>query len=264
MLVQVILVQQVLFAGFDRIPQPTNVFAKAFSGVALLDENAFWINPASIAQTQNVRSTLFYSPSMFQLPQLANTGIVCTVPFSLSSIGIGVSTFGFSLYRETVASVAYGTMVTKYFTAGAAVNLYHLSITNYGTNLSVGADLGAIINPFDNFTIGIAIQNINRPKVGSSNEEIPLLYSTGFAYNFSQTAVINVDFVKDIRYPLDVRGGIDILLHEYLILRGGISSATNRMFGGMSIPYSFLRIDYGFAAQRELGTTHSFGISFSM
>lgn len=264
MLVQVLLLQQVLFAGFDRVPQPANLFAKGSSGIALFNSAALWINPASLAKNSSITSTFFYSPSGFQLQQLANSGIISSVPTKYGIAGIGISTFGFSLYRETVGALSYSLMVTDNVALGATLNFNHLSIERYGTDLSVGADVGAILSPIKDVTVGIVLQNINRPRIGTSGEEIPLRYCTGIGYIFSDLAILNVDVIKDVRYPLEYKGGIDLLLHQHFILHGGISTEPERMFAGLSIPYLFFKIEYGYATHKELGATHSFGISFSL
>lgn len=47
------------FAGFDRIPQPTAIFAKGTAGVADVNPLGMWINPAASGKNVGFHSAFF-------------------------------------------------------------------------------------------------------------------------------------------------------------------------------------------------------------
>lgn len=249
-------------AGFERIPQPSSVFARGFSGVSMYDADNLWLNPASQTAVSTFQSSVFYSPSPFQLPQLSNSGLIVATNLDFVNIGFGLNTFGFSLYRESVGTMAISDSVTNNLVVGVGINVNYVSIDRYGSRTFVGFDVGMIANIFENVSVGTALHNFNRPALGTGDDEIPQQIIAGISIQMSNSAVVNFDLVKDIRYPFSYRVGVQYELHEIVTIRSGITEEPSRLFGGIGIAISMFRLDYGVASHTELGLTHSLGITF--
>ncbi len=261
-LIQVFLIVQFSSASFERTAQPTALFGRAMSGSALYNTGNIWLNPATIAQNSSFATSLFYSPSPFQLPQLSSFGLTTIQNYKGVNIGAGFTSFGFSLYRETVLSLTAATLFTESFSAGMNVHVNHLSILSYGSATRAVVDLGGIISATENINIGVSINNINRSSFGA-DDDIPQIFISGFTYTLLEKATVAFDLVHDVRYSTGYRAGIEFSLNEIVTLRAGTQSDQSRLYGGIGFKIFSFQIDYGIATHLELGLTHSIGITFS-
>ncbi|MBI2428017.1 MAG: hypothetical protein HYV29_04355 [Ignavibacteriales bacterium] len=262
----ILLIQVAIFsvrtnAGFERIAQPTALFARAFSGVAFSSESNVWLNPAALSNVSSFRSAVFYSPSPFQLPQLTNYGLLAADNFGVVKGGVSFSSFGFSLYKETFGSLSVAYTGMTNFSFGITVSLYHLSIESYGSALKLGIDIGSIYSLTEELNIGFALNNLNGATY-EEDDDIPQIILAGLSYRIIEEAVVNVDLVKDIRYEPTYRAGIEFEPHDIVVVRSGFQGKPSRLFAGIGFTVTRFTIDYGVATHDDLGLTHSIGISF--
>ena len=260
--IQAVCLFQFGIAGFERTAQPTPAFARAFSGVAMQTESNIWLNPASLSSLSSFHSSIFYSPSPFQLSQLTNYGLLLADNFGVVQAGAAVSSFGFSLYRETTGSLAIANGDLNNFGVGISLSFYHLSIAEYGTASAVALDAGVIYSLNEKINIGVAINNLNGASFGG-DDDVPQTILAGISYRVIGEALVNVDLVKDIRYEPTYRASVEFSPHDILTIRTGIQGEPSRLFGGVGITIAPFTVGYGIATHEDLGLTHSIGISFT-
>ena len=254
----------VLQAGFDRIPQPTVQFGRGNSGIAIPGAAGMMRNPSLIGSLRTGSISFSYVPSQYQLSQLSTIGLYTAYPSPLGTFGAGISSYGFSLYRESVASLLYAAQGSEQVLYGGAVHLNHLSIANYGNDLSVSIDAGITFFPFDDVAIGTSLHNINRPRIGSSGEYHSFQFITGGAYSIQDFGLLSIDIVKEESYPIEIHPGFTAYIHENIELRGSYSDSYSKIFGGITVMYLNYAVEYGVSHHETLGITHSFGISYSL
>ncbi len=259
---QVFLVVQILHSSFERTAQPTSLFSRAMSGSAFFNNSNVWLNPASLAKNSLFTTSMFYSPSPFQLHQLSNFGFIAANNFNGINISAGFSSFGFSLYKETTVSFSTATFFTESFAAGLNIHTNHLSIHTYGSATSIVFDIGAIFSVTEEFTIGASFNNISRSTFGA-DDDIPQTIITGVSYTPFEMMAIALDIVHDIRYSTGYRAGIEFSPLEVITIRAGIQEKESRLFGGLGINVHLFQIEYGISTHTELGLTHSIGVTFS-
>lgn len=172
-----------------------------------------------------------------------------------------MNTFGFSLYRENVITVSAAPAIANDIVLGAGINVYHVSIERYGTELNIGIDIGMIAVLSENISIGASLQNLNRPKIGNEENSIPQTILSGISFSPLSNASIDIDVMKDIHYPLSYRIGLEFSPLEKCTVRGGFHEDDSRLFGGIGFSISIFQFDYGISTHTELGLTHSIGIS---
>ena len=254
----------VAFAEFDRIAQPVDLIGRGLSGVGSENPESLLLNPASIASSLSLQSTLFYSPSPFGLQQLSNGGIFLTIPSRYVNSALTLASIGFSAYREVTGTVSVGVTIAEGFFAGCNLNINHLSIEGYGSGTNAGIDIGMRMRIVDNFQWGFSLLNVNRPTIGRIKDPLPQWYLAGFKYEVSPFADISVDAVKDVRYPLSFRMGTQFLPVEFVAIRLGISSDPSRYYAGVGLQYADLHFDYAVVTHTELGLSHSLGFTFGL
>ena len=251
-------------AGFERTAQPALLAGTALANLFGGDADAALLNPSAVASLRSIYLSSFYSPSPFELPQLSNGGMLAAFPIESADGAIGVTTAGFSLYREITASAIVAKSFNNIFSAGFGVNLNHLAIARYGTALFVGLDLGATVQVTDDLHWGFSLLNVNRPRIGGSDDELPLISLTGFSYALLPGASISFALIKDVRFPVSVRTGILFSPLEIIQFRFGVASEPSRYSAGLGVRAAPLTFDYSISTHLELGLTHTLGLSITL
>jgi hypothetical protein len=260
LVIQVILFAQTIYCGFERTAQPAAVIGRGMSGSAHFQFVNLWLNPASIAAAGSLRSSLFYNPSPFQLPQLSNYGLIAGFTAGSIAFAAGFESFGFSLYRETDMLVGAGTQLSDGFNAGIVIHLYHVSMERYGSSWTGSVDIGSIYEMTDKIAVGAAIQNLNGADFGEA-DDIPRAFVTGVSIGIEEMAVLNADVIKELNFPLQYRIGTDLHPHQFVTLRAGVQDNPSRIFCGFSVTIVPFRFDYAYASHADLGPSHSIGIA---
>lgn len=260
--IQVVFFTEDVSAGFERTTQPTAAFGRALSGSGFDSESNVWLNPAALAGVSSFRTSVFYSPSPFQLPQLSNYGILIADDIGFVKASSSLTSIGFSLYRETsgLLSVAY-TKVTD-FSVGVSLSFNHLAITNYGSALRAGIDAGMLCTLTERLKIGAAITNLNGFTFGD-DDDVPRIFVSGVSYRVTDMMILCVDLVKDVRYEPTYRAGAEFQPLDMFTIRTGIQGEPARLFGGVGIRLLPFTVEYGVGTHDDLGLTHSIGISFT-
>jgi hypothetical protein len=234
------------------------------SDVALSnDVFSLFNNPAGLSQINWRELGIYYSPAPFGLSELSNGYLAYSEPFSFGTIAIGGMTYGFELYRETKVLIGYSFNFGNKFFAGITANYHSYSIKNYGNAVAYYVNLGGLTYIDDNLRWGFAISNLNRASIGHTDDQIPMIFTTGFSYDLSDYLNLNLAVEKDIRFNPSVQFGIEYNIIEYLSLRTGFQNEPSRYTAGIGINYSIFSLDYAVFTHQDLGLTHQAGLIIS-
>ncbi len=264
---RIFLLYFLLMVSFYSFPQQApgaKQISVANSDVALSnDVFALFNNPAGLAQMNWREVGVYYSPAPFGFTELANGFIAFNEPFSFGSIGVGAMTYGFELYRETKFLAAFSYNYLNKFFGGIALNVHHLSIQNYGSDISFYLDAGGLAYLTDELRVGFSIHNLNRATFGKEDDQIPVVFNSGFSYDVLSDLRINSAVEKDIRYPVSFLFGLEYDIIKYLSIRTGFSTEPSKYSAGIGINYSIFSLDYALYNHNDLGLTHQAGIIIS-
>jgi hypothetical protein len=220
-------------------------------------------NPAAIWTTSKLTSHLFYS-NPFGLPDVKTGSLFTTFSRNLLTIGFGYSTFGNEIYNESTTSFATALKFNEAIFLGANIRYGRLNIAGYGNAGTFLLDGGVLIRIMDQLYWGSTVRNISNSKIGQTAEDLAQLIATGIHYKPTNLISVNIDLAKEIRFPADLRTGIEIQPHNNLILRVGLSSEPQKMAAGLGLDFGNHGIDYGFNSHSELGHTHLFSAWFKL
>ena len=236
----------------------------ANSDVALAnDVFTLFSNPAGLSQLNWREVGIYYSPAPFGLTELSNGYVAYHEPLSFGSLAIGGMTYGFDLYRESKVLLGYSYNYDNNFFMGIAVNYHTFSIKNYGNTGVFYFNVGGLVYILEGLRWGFLANNLNRATVADTDDQIPMVLSTGFSFDVLENLSLNFALEKDIRYNPSVQFGIDYDIIQYISLRFGASNEPSRFTAGVGINYSFLSLDYAFFTHPDLGLTHQAGIILS-
>lgn len=227
----------------------------AFTSVSDNSLSIFY-NPSGLGQMKYRDFSVFYNPAPFGLTELSTAAFTYAEPLKYGTIGAGLRTYGFDLYRETNILLSYGNDYKKRIFYGANFNFYNLNIQNYGSASSIGIDIGAMayINKFLRW--GFFGKNITGSTIGESKEKIAQIYRTGINYKPLNEVNLILEAEKDVKYPVSLRGGFEYLLFDYVDLRIGVGNEPTSFTGGVGINYDIFQLDYALYKSQDLGITH--------
>lgn len=200
-------------------------------------------NPAMVPE-RGINAS-FFGVRYFGFTEITDIAATVTFPTRAGIFGTGVHRYGYDLFNESRVRIGYKNMFRR-FRFGVILNYSHIAQGGgYGNAGALGLDLGLAAPILPGLWIGSKATNINQPEYGSlNNEELPRVMSIGLSYNLSKVVLFSSDLVKDIRFPLSYRSGIEITVIEGLFARAGITTSPqtislgfgyNTSFGGANI-----------------------------
>ncbi|UCH66089.1 MAG: hypothetical protein JSW63_02855 [Ignavibacterium sp.] len=250
--------------AFAQIEPGARQISLSHSDIALSnDVFSLFNNPSGLSQISWREVGIYYSPAPFGLSELANGYVAYIEPFNFGSVAIGGMTYGFDLYRESRIVLGYSYNYENKFFAGAAINLHTFSIQNYGNASAFYFNFGGLAYITKEIRWGFSISNLNRASIGNEDDQIPMVFATGFSYDLINTLSLNLGINKDIRYKPSVKFGIEYDIIKYLSLRIGFQNEPSKYSAGIGINYSFVNFDYALFTHQDLGITHQAGIVIS-
>ena len=224
------------------------------------DVFALFNNPAGIAQMNWREVGIYYSPAPFGLKELANGYVAYNEPFSFGSIAIGGMSYGFELYKETKLLLGFAYNYQNKFFAGTALTFHNFSIKNYGSKGVFYFNLGGLAYLNKTLRWGFAVSNLNRATVGNEDDQIPMVFDSGFSFDILNELTLNGSIEKDIRYNTSFMFGIDYDIIKYFSVRIGFANEPSKYSAGIGINYSLFSLDYAIFTHPDLGLTHQAGI----
>jgi len=256
-------------AGGDPLPIGARFAGMGFSGLTLTDVWSVRLNPAGIAALEGPVAGLSYQRH-FLSEELAHQGLVVALPLGKGVLGIGADRFGYSLYNETRASLAYAMRFGEGLRV--AVQLDHLGVRlgeNYGSTGTVVAEVGMQAQVTDALWIGAHLYNPTRAallKAGDGamplEERVPTLLRAGFGYTFSDKLLMTLEAEKDIAMPERFRAGMEYHPSPALFLRTGISTGPVQAHFGAGVRLERVDIDLAMAVRSQLGPTPMIGLNY--
>lgn len=217
-----VVVTLAMHQAFAQVNLGARPAALGMATTALYENNwGIFSNPASIySESLEVG---FYSFQNYGFPELTDVSARLVYPLFNGHSAVGFYRFGNDLYAETNINIAYK-YSAKNIHAGISTEYRHLSLGDeYGSGGALSFTLGVISYVSENFTIGAKLRNINRAayQFEYNDETLPQDISAGFSYKLENQALFLFDVIKDVRFPLSYRAGIEIEIIDSLIGRIG-------------------------------------------
>jgi len=253
-----------LLARFDDFPVGARSLAMGGTYVALANTaEAIFLNPGGLSQITGTEISLFYQKP-FGLDDVNIGSASASVPLWRTRLNLGLLTLGNSLYQEQVFFLAYSKSHQGRIYYGVGLKYQSIKIDGYGSDGTLGVDIGLVVPIHRQLSLGFVAKNINRPSVGKSREKLPQTFSTGLALYPHPRMILNLEIFKDVRFEQEIRFGVEFKAFDNLALRTGTSNNPSRFSAGFGIHVNRFTVDYAFFTHNDLGLTQqmSFSIHF--
>lgn len=206
-----------------------------------LENNPFSVfsNPAMMPENSKMAS--FFGVRYYGFSEITDMAAAVTYPTGAGIFGMGAHRYGFDLFNESRVRIVYKNKF-KGFRFGGILNYSHVAQGGgYGNAGALGFDLGLAAPVTPQLWIGSKATNINRPKYGSLNdEELPRELSIGMSCSLSEAVLFSSDIVKDVRFPVSYRSGIEVVVFDTFFARAGITTNPQTFSAGFGYNSSLL------------------------
>lgn len=251
--------------GFEKGGRGTRPLALANAFIAVADDPWMpWHNPAGIGSASSFRSAVCFVPEPFGMKELRTTSAALVLPTPFISVGLVLDDFGSALYRESTALVGIGKTIENGVSVGLAANIGIVSIQRYGTASLVTFDLGVRLKLIESLSLGYCWKNVGGATISNAGENPPQIQTLGVCYIPHRLALFTVDLEKDIRFPFQVRAGIELKILDPLAFRCGCSNNPETFAAGFGVTMAGWECSYAVNTHPQLGLTHVLGISFEI
>lgn len=215
-------------------------------------------NPAMIPD--NGSHVSFFAIRYYGISELTDSALSGVHHLTFGSLGVGLHSYGFDLYRENQFRLAYMKPFEN-FRLGVSLQYQHVTIERYGSAGALALNAGFGVQLDDDLWLGAQATNLNYGTLGEANEELPRELSVGLSYLMADKVLFASDIVKDVRFPFSYRSGVEVdVFDEFMYLRGGISTEPLTFSLGLGFSRAFWSAN--FAAQHHEWLGWSPGIDF--
>ena len=255
---------QAAFVFLDMGARPV-AMSGAFCAV-VDDAHAPHYNPAGMVQVHGRMATVSHC-QLFGLADLCLQNVCFLQATRWGVLGLGAQRFGGDLYREVALGLSFARPLTENLFVGLSLRGLQLAISGYGSDETLGADLGILAVMASRLRWGLSVRNLNNGRLGRWGQEMPRALVMGFALRQSSRLLLSADLLQDIAdvsvgklaaggYPMELRLGQEFRLCDPVTLRLGLQARPTRFSGGVGIRAGPFHLDYAFCSHQFLGPTH--------
>lgn len=266
-------------AAFENLMVSPRARAMGDAGVAVADATyATYLNPANLTTSTSEVSVgaSYVQPYALDFHRLYYLGSALQMPNGAGTLGVGFQQYGVEyenvdLLTESTFSLAYGLTLVEDLhstvSVGASLNMYRLEFGETvgglkpGDDSAAGVDLGLMVTLHDRTRMGVLIHNLNAPKIGIDEEELPRRLHGGVAYAPYDGVVTTFEIENAHGEKVQWRGGLEFEVADGFMLRSGIMTQPNKLTAGFGYAIDRVQLDYGFSTGGGvLDSSHQFGV----
>ena len=231
--------------------------------MAHVDVFSFAANQASLARINNLSAGV-YGEKRYMLNELSFYSLAFVVPTKSGNFGIKGSYYGFNLYNESQAGLAYARSLGSKIDIGVQFNYNTIKVAGYGNAYAISAEAGIILHLSDKLHAGIHLNNPTGGKYNKSEDEkLPFVYTAGLGYEASEKFFVSGEVQKEEDQPVNVNAGLQYKFLSQLIARAGLSSASSTVWMGIGVSMKSFRIDAAASYHPHLGITPGLMLVFN-
>ncbi len=262
-LVSLLLICSSAQSAFEEAPRGARAVALGGATVSVEgDPWASFVNPSCLSATNGTNIAVEYLPGVFGLWEIKRGAISLSRTIPVGTFGLSLSGLGFQLYREVHAGLAAAYELNERVVLGMGIDMYSVTIRGYGSDQTVGMDIGALVRVAQGISYGVALHNVNRPSIGDQQEALPQSMTMGISVRPLTSALVAISAQKDSHYPFELSIGIEYSLDNLLTLRFGATHVPSTVAAGIGIQTSLVWLDYAYTMHPDLGGTHCISVSF--
>jgi hypothetical protein len=228
--------------------------AMGYACVAASDPWSVINNQAGLAWRRQF-SIGVYMENRFLVKELSLKTMGAVLPVKHGAFGISLGHFGFSIYSETKAGLAFALSFGKHFSAGIQIDYLLLQQgPDYGNRNLFTCEAGLQYRPNDLICLGVHVYNPVPVRVaGFQEERLPTLFRMGLSWKLSDDFIALVDYEKDLVSGSVLRTGLEYHCVKPLYIRIGFLSSPMQFTFGIGLELGHFGFDFASSYHTVLG-----------
>ena len=167
--------------------------------------------------------------------------------------------FGDPAFSEQMLSLGYAKAISSKMSLGVATHYQRQQLNIYGDRNNLFLSLGVQAELVQSLNIGFSVfQSLGAPE--TENEKVINVWSTGFAYSFTDQTSLYGAVMKESQQDPTVQVGIEFSLFKDILARLGLDTQSESFGFGIGIPVQTFRVDVGTQLHTVLGFSPVIGI----
>lgn len=254
-----------LMAAFDYLPVDPR--GAAMSGaMTAISNNTYGIfyNPASARKTSaGIAYTIPNGDSgLSNISGAVNLSLFPMDP--MGHISAGINRYDADTYKEETITIGYSRTILPGFHTGFSISRMSQKFDGLDDDSATGINAGLQAGLSSALTFGISAMNLNSPTIGQAETRLPRTTITGLSLKLPAGPLLTVNSLTDPDRSsrLLVAGDFQILKSTHLII--GTATNPSLFSAGAEFEMSALKASVGISHDTDLGTTSSFGVTFSL
>jgi hypothetical protein len=235
------------------------------AGVMLSDQWSGLENPAGLAGLRKTAAGVCYS-SYYMVSQVGTGAASFALTSRTGNFGVHLMSFGYSSFRQKLASLCYGRNLGKKLRAGVGIHYLRINqAAGYGNLYAVIPSLGLQVIPVEGVIFGIHIYNPAGQEYSPAGYlEIPAGWQAGTGISFGKEVLLCIETEKNRHDPIRCYGGFEVSIFEKISIRVGLSSGIqNEISFGIGFHNQSLQVDMAATRHPALGFSPAVGLSCS-
>lgn len=229
----------------------------ANSNLLLRDIHSLYSNPAGLAYIQSWEFNCF-ALNRYLLEELKTVSMGIASPLSAGGVGLKLSSYGFSKYREQQIGLAYGRKLFDNFSIGASFDWWATSIPEYGRASSLTFEIGMQYVISKQISMAMHLYNPIRAEI-IEGAILPSFIAIGMNYQPADYLVWSTTIEQSSHDGTSIKTGLEYMVQEKVWLRCGVQ--TNPVLWNMGVGYKRKgwQINIGMGWQQVLGVQSGLG-----
>lgn len=253
-----------LLAGTEDFPSGARSAAVGHASASFTDLWSVHHNQAGLGFVRNLSAGVSYE-NRFLMKEISVRGAAVAIPVKGGTFGLGMNSFGYSLYSENKYSLSFAKAFGEKFSGGIAMDYVHTRIGDgYGSRGALVAEAGIIARPLKNFSIGAHVYNPNRARVAAyADERLPTVLRLGADYKFSANLLVAVEAMQDIAQKTIFKAGLEYRAVKSFYLRAGVSTQPTFTSFGFGVYLRKFKMDVAASYHQVLGISPQLSLSYA-
>lgn len=206
----------------------------------------------------------FYFENRFLLKELGFNAISFALPLKQGAFGLNLSYYGFELWNESKAGIAYGRKLSQRFSLG--LQLDYISIRQnefYGNKRFLTFEIGVLTQITPKVLVGAHLYNPFNSSISEySDERSPSCLNIGVAWSLNNTFLFTTEAVKQLDCKPAINAGMECKIIPILAVRAGISTSANTFSFGAGLELKKFNLDCSTTYHNILGFSPQASLSF--
>jgi hypothetical protein len=235
----------------------------AGASVCLSDVWSVNNNQAGLALLSQAEAAFYYQ-NPYLLNAFQHLGFALALPFKTGAFGLAISDFGYSLYQQTSAGLAYAIKLGNYFSCGVRLDYLNTTIAEgYGTSGTLAGEAGIMARISPALSIGAQLYNPTRSRLATYNgEQIPTSFRLGVLYLVSPLVHLCLETEKNTLQNANLKTGLEYLPNKLITIRCGVATSPATCSFGSSLRYQQVCFDISSSWQPTTGFIPSVGVNY--